>query len=89
MTNPLKSLQSLIALKRDAIIELFTAQNIQTELEYELTLIKLDFRYDNEASWTNYEKNITVVNDLLKVIDAEIVHLLSKIESYSFQIAHL
>lgn len=89
MQNPLKILQDLIQQKREKIVELFNGQNLHTEFEYELILTQLDFRYDNEASWTEYEKTIAIMNELLQESDANIIRITSQIESLSFQISNI
>jgi hypothetical protein len=66
MENPVIKLNNLATQKRKACADLFNAQILQTELEVDLTLIKLDFRYDEESDWLQYGKNLEVYNELLK-----------------------
>lgn len=89
MQNPIKQLQNLLEMKRKAVAKLFTAYTLQTELEYDLALIRLEFRYDDEVDWTLYEAHIFIITEELKVLDAEIMQLTHNIELYSFQIATL
>jgi hypothetical protein len=88
MQNPIKQLQNLLEMKRKAVAKLFTAYTLQTELEYDLALIRLEFRYD-EIDWTLYEANLFVITNLLTEVDADIVHIIQEIEWSSFQISQL
>lgn len=89
MEDILKKLNRAVTLKKESTTNLFTAYTIQTELEYDLALLSLEFRYDGEADWTLYEANLTVLHNLLQNADADIAQLLQKIELYSFQISHI
>jgi hypothetical protein len=89
MDNTLEILNQAVYLKKEATANLFTAYTIQTELEYDLALLKLEFRYDDEATWVLYEANLTILHQLLREVDADIVQLLQKIENYSFQISQI
>lgn len=89
MKNPIKELQSLLEIKRKAIAKLFTTYTMQTELEYDLALIHLEFRYDDEMDLTLYEANLIVINDLLRETNADIALVTQEIELLSFKISQL
>lgn len=76
-------------IKRKAIAKLFTTYTMQTELEYDLALIHLEFRYDDEMDLTLYEANLIVINDLLRETNADIALVTQEIELLSFKISQL
>jgi hypothetical protein len=87
--NLIQKLQDLIALKRTAIAELFSAYTIQTELEYDFALERLEFRYDDEYDFTLFEAKMSVLTDFLKEADASIMLMQQKIEYCSHHISTL
>jgi hypothetical protein len=89
MQNPIKQLQNLLEVKRTSVAKLFTAYTIQTELEYDLALIRLEFRYDDETDLTLYEANLFVISNLLREADADVVLITQQIEDCSFKISQL
>lgn len=62
---------------------------MQTELKYDLALIRLEFRYDDEVDWTLHELKTVIIIDELKKLDIDILQVTQKIEFCSFQISNL
>jgi hypothetical protein len=87
--NVFQQLQSNVKLKREKITELFEFQSLQTEFEYELALIRLDFRYDDDANWITYQNNLEIFHELLRETDAGIIKIQYQIEFYSNQISNI
>jgi hypothetical protein len=85
----IQTLQTLIQQKRESIADLFTLQTIQTELEYDLALIRLEFRYDEESDFLLYEAQLSVITSELSKLDVQITKALSNIEFFSSQISNL
>jgi hypothetical protein len=89
MNQLISTLQELIRLKKESIASLFTLQTIQTELEYDLAILQIEFRYDEEYDFSLYESQIIVFNQELSILDSDIAHILASIEYFSFKIATL
>lgn len=89
MNSVIQELFALVERKRETIAELFTLRTVQTELEYDLAIERLEFRYDDEFDFTLYEARLTIVTSELSLIDSKIARLLIILEWYGQQIANL
>lgn len=82
----IQKLQEAITLKKENIAELFTLQTIQTELEYDLALLRLEFRFDDAFDYDLYEAQIIVLNNELQDLESQIAYTSEKISYFSFLI---
>jgi hypothetical protein len=87
--NPTQKLQDFIRRKRNAVNELFSTYTMQIELEYDMALERLEFRYDEEYDFSLFEARILVLTQLLKEVDASIVFIQHQIDEYSHKISNL
>jgi hypothetical protein len=89
--NLVDKLKELIADKTVHINRLAKAYHLQTDIEFDIALLRLDFRFsaDSEIEFEIFESAINEYYDKIRRLDSLIIQALADIEMISFEISNL
>jgi hypothetical protein len=89
--NELEQLKAFFAEKSILIDELQTYHHLQNDLEFSISLLKLDFRLNdsNEVEFLIFENELTELYENLKRCDTNVIHLTNRMENISFKMMSL